>query len=189
SIKRPEYPTYNSKLDDLCYNSHTLIMAFNTAKLQSKTFSRIPEVVNDFPPNLLISMGMTKTMNCFQTEWNEIGRGENTDKQDFHCLQYKRVGQEKKILIEDIRKLKTHSAPTYDPALKQMNEKYNAGLKQKFWSAWRVVTSQVGWGQCLRSFQRPQHHQTPSWPTEGRSLCLLRAPSRQPHSASPTPSR
>lgn len=47
-------------------------MAFNTAKLQSKTVSRIPEVVNDFPPNFLISMGMTKTMNCFQTEWNEM---------------------------------------------------------------------------------------------------------------------
>uniref|UniRef100_A0A4W5JUY3 Uncharacterized protein n=1 Tax=Hucho hucho TaxID=62062 RepID=A0A4W5JUY3_9TELE len=58
-FRRPIYFTSN-----LFQYPQTPIRAFNTAKLQSKTVSRIPEVVNDFPPSFLI--------NCFQTEWNEM---------------------------------------------------------------------------------------------------------------------
>ncbi|XP_067108250.1 sperm-associated antigen 16 protein-like [Osmerus mordax] len=49
---------------------------------------------------------------------------------DFHRLQHKRVMQEKTRLIEDIRKLKTHCS-SYEPVLRQMNEKYQVALKEK----------------------------------------------------------
>ncbi|XP_062867884.1 sperm-associated antigen 16 protein [Trichomycterus rosablanca] len=49
---------------------------------------------------------------------------------DFHRLQHKRVVQEKNRLIEDIRRLKKHYA-TYEPALNELNEKYQVALRQK----------------------------------------------------------
>ncbi|KAA0720278.1 Sperm-associated antigen 16 protein [Triplophysa tibetana] len=49
---------------------------------------------------------------------------------DFHRMQHKRVLQEKNRLIEDLRKLKKHHA-SYEPALRQLNEKYQTALKQK----------------------------------------------------------
>lgn len=48
---------------------------------------------------------------------------------DFHRLQHKRVVQEKNRLIEEIRKLKVQ-CDNYEPAVKRMNEKYQAVLKQ-----------------------------------------------------------
>ncbi|XP_030639250.1 sperm-associated antigen 16 protein [Chanos chanos] len=49
---------------------------------------------------------------------------------DFHRLQHKRVVQEKNRLIEDIKRLKKHYA-SFEPALKQLNDKYQMALKQK----------------------------------------------------------
>ncbi|XP_045077327.1 sperm-associated antigen 16 protein-like isoform X2 [Coregonus clupeaformis] len=186
-------------------------MAFTTAKLQSKTVYRIAEVVNDFPRNFLVSMGMDKTLNCFQTEWNEMAhkclfnaedvglvpdvytqkhflsselknaqreRGEYRQTasaagqtlvklrkaRDFH----KRVGQEKKRLIEDIRKLKTHGA-SYDPALKQMNEKYQAALKQKMLVS---LERDKALGQA-HSLDVTLHNTLPSQPPHPTSECSL----------------
>ncbi|XP_071341483.1 sperm-associated antigen 16 protein-like [Trachinotus anak] len=48
---------------------------------------------------------------------------------DFHRLQHKRVVQEKNRLIEEMRKLKVQ-CNSYEPAVKRMNEKYQAVLKQ-----------------------------------------------------------
>ncbi|KAG8009405.1 Sperm-associated antigen 16 protein [Nibea albiflora] len=48
---------------------------------------------------------------------------------DFHRMQHKRVVQEKNRLIEEIRKLKVQ-CNNYEPAVKRMNEKYQAVLKQ-----------------------------------------------------------
>ncbi|TRY98358.1 hypothetical protein DNTS_021785 [Danionella cerebrum] len=49
---------------------------------------------------------------------------------DFHRMQHKRVVQEKNRLIEDLKKLKKHYA-SYEPALKQLNEKYQSAARQK----------------------------------------------------------
>ncbi|XP_051536077.1 sperm-associated antigen 16 protein-like [Myxocyprinus asiaticus] len=49
---------------------------------------------------------------------------------DFHRMQHKRVVQEKNRLVEDIQKLKKHYA-SYEPALRQINEKYQTALRQK----------------------------------------------------------
>uniref|UniRef100_A0A671WH20 Sperm-associated antigen 16 protein n=1 Tax=Sparus aurata TaxID=8175 RepID=A0A671WH20_SPAAU len=48
---------------------------------------------------------------------------------DFHRMQHKRVVQEKNRLIEEMRKLKVQ-CDSYEPAVKRMNEKYHAVLKQ-----------------------------------------------------------
>ncbi|XP_072518337.1 sperm-associated antigen 16 protein [Salminus brasiliensis] len=137
----------------------------------------IPEVVDDFLRNFLVKMGMTRTLDCFQTEWfellhkgtlktDEVGfipdvythnqlldnelknvqRERDSYKQaafqagetivklqkerDFHRLQHKRVVQEKNRLVEDIKRLKRHYA-SYEPALKQLSEKYQTALRQK----------------------------------------------------------
>uniref|UniRef100_A0AAZ3Q6I5 Sperm associated antigen 16 n=1 Tax=Oncorhynchus tshawytscha TaxID=74940 RepID=A0AAZ3Q6I5_ONCTS len=49
---------------------------------------------------------------------------------DFHRLQHKRVVQEKNRLVEDIKRLKKHYG-SYEPALKQLSDKYQVALKQK----------------------------------------------------------
>lgn len=49
---------------------------------------------------------------------------------DFHRLQHKRVVQEKNRLVEDIKRLKKHYA-SYEPALRQLSDKYQVALKQK----------------------------------------------------------
>lgn len=135
-----------------------------------------PEAVDDFLRNFLFHLGMTETLDCFQTEWNEMvqkglvdtGRVgvvpdvytenqrldselKNSQREgdeyrlaarvgaetlarvkkdrDFHRMQHKRVVQEKNRLIEEIRKLKVQ-CDNYEPAVKRMNEKYQAVLKQ-----------------------------------------------------------
>ncbi|XP_036444258.1 sperm-associated antigen 16 protein [Colossoma macropomum] len=139
--------------------------------------THIPEVVDDFLRNFLVKMGMSRTLDCFQTEWfemlqkgklktDEVGfvpdlythnqlldnelknvqRERDSYKQaalqagetivklqkerDFHRLQHKRVVQEKNRLIEDIKRLKKHYA-SYEPALRQLKEKYQTALRQK----------------------------------------------------------
>lgn len=49
---------------------------------------------------------------------------------DFHRLQYKRVAEEKNKLIEDLKQLKKHLG-SYEPALKQLEDKYQTALRQK----------------------------------------------------------
>ncbi|XP_007259622.2 sperm-associated antigen 16 protein [Astyanax mexicanus] len=146
----------------------------NTAK---QPLNHIPEVVDDFLRNFLVKMGMSRTLDCFQTEWfemlhkgklktDEVGfipdvythnqlldnelknvqrerdsykhaafqAGETIIKlqkeRDFHRLQHKRVVQEKNRMVEDIKRLKKHYA-SYEPALRQLNEKYQTALRQK----------------------------------------------------------
>lgn len=142
-----------------------------------QNISHIPEVVDDFLRNFLVKMGMSRTLQSFQTEWYEmIQKGTLKNEQvdfvpdaythnqllhnelktvlserdsykqaafkasetfvtiqkerDFHRLQHRRVAQEKNRLIEDMKRLKLHCA-SYEPELKQLNEKYQATLKQK----------------------------------------------------------
>ncbi|KAJ7996715.1 hypothetical protein DPEC_G00239890 [Dallia pectoralis] len=49
---------------------------------------------------------------------------------NFHRMQHKRVVQEKNRLVEDIKRLKKHYE-SYEPALKQLSDKYQVALKQK----------------------------------------------------------
>ncbi|XP_040915394.1 sperm-associated antigen 16 protein [Toxotes jaculatrix] len=49
---------------------------------------------------------------------------------DFHRLQYQRVAEDKNRLIEDFKQLKTH-LESYEPALRQLDDKYQAALRQK----------------------------------------------------------
>ncbi|TMS07935.1 Sperm-associated antigen 16 protein [Larimichthys crocea] len=49
---------------------------------------------------------------------------------DFHWLQYRRVAENKNRLIEDFKQLKKH-LQSYEPALRQLDDKYQAALRQK----------------------------------------------------------
>ncbi|XP_068430537.1 sperm-associated antigen 16 protein [Clinocottus analis] len=49
---------------------------------------------------------------------------------DFHRLQYRRVAEEKNRLIMDYKQLKKH-LESYEPALKQLEDKYQVTLRQK----------------------------------------------------------
>lgn len=49
---------------------------------------------------------------------------------DFHRLQYRRVAEDKNRLIEDFKQLKKH-LESYQPALRQLDDKYQAALRQK----------------------------------------------------------
>ncbi|XP_053196480.1 sperm-associated antigen 16 protein, partial [Scomber japonicus] len=49
---------------------------------------------------------------------------------DFHRLQYRRAAEDKNQLIEDFKQLKKH-LESYQPALKQLDDKYQAALRQK----------------------------------------------------------
>lgn len=64
---------------------------------------------------------------AFQTEETIV---KLEKERDFHRLQHKRVVQEKNRLIEDVQRLKKHCV-TYEPALKELNEKYQTASRQK----------------------------------------------------------
>ncbi|XP_074547127.1 sperm-associated antigen 16 protein isoform X2 [Halichoeres trimaculatus] len=49
---------------------------------------------------------------------------------DFHRIQYRRLLEEKNRLIEDHKKLRKH-LQSFEPALKQLDDKYQAALSQK----------------------------------------------------------
>ncbi|XP_049460220.1 sperm-associated antigen 16 protein [Epinephelus fuscoguttatus] len=49
---------------------------------------------------------------------------------DFHRLQYQRVAEDKNRLIEDVKQLKKH-LESYKPTLRQLEDKYQAALRQK----------------------------------------------------------
>lgn len=49
---------------------------------------------------------------------------------DFHRLQYRRVAEDKNRLMEDFKQLKKHQE-SYEPALRQLDDKYQAALRQK----------------------------------------------------------
>nr|XP_046231800.1 sperm-associated antigen 16 protein [Scatophagus argus] len=147
-----------------------------------RIITRIPEAVDDFLRNFLRRAGLSRTLNCFETEWyssaqkllaeslpmaatgvffipdalthnqllqselkavrRETGllkqevlvAGESLVRmqreRDFHRLQYRRVAEDKNRLIEDFKQLKTH-LESYEPALRQLDDKYQAALRQK----------------------------------------------------------
>ncbi|XP_068561619.1 sperm-associated antigen 16 protein [Cebidichthys violaceus] len=49
---------------------------------------------------------------------------------DFHRLQYRRVAEEKNRLIKDFKQLRKH-LESYEPALRQLEDKYQAALRHK----------------------------------------------------------
>ncbi|KAM7369388.1 hypothetical protein PAMP_013660 [Pampus punctatissimus] len=49
---------------------------------------------------------------------------------DFHRLQYRRVAEDKNRLVEDYKQLKKH-LESYEPALRLLDDKYQASLRQK----------------------------------------------------------
>jgi len=136
-----------------------------------------PSVVDDFIRNFLIKIGMSRTLDAFNSEWYELQskgklseedvgvvpdiylRNQALDEQvkalrmqlkkmeeitakaqgtwdtfrkerDFHRMHHKRVVQEKKKLIVDIKRLKTHYAG-YEPTLNELRGKYEAAMKEK----------------------------------------------------------
>ncbi|XP_030612734.1 sperm-associated antigen 16 protein-like [Archocentrus centrarchus] len=150
--------------------------AEGSARPRAANSTSKPPALVDFLSNFLFQMGMTETLDCFQTEWSEmmqkglldadalrvtpdvyienqrlenelrtarremeeyrcaasaaagtLGRVQKT--RDFHRMQHKQVVQERNRLIEELRKVKAQ-CNSYEPALKRMNEKYQAVLKQ-----------------------------------------------------------
>uniref|UniRef100_A0A670I5J3 Sperm associated antigen 16 n=1 Tax=Podarcis muralis TaxID=64176 RepID=A0A670I5J3_PODMU len=82
---------------------------------------------------------------------------------DFHRMHHKRVVQEKNRLINDIKRLKTHYA-SYEPLLKQLNEKYEILLREKMLTSLerdRVVGQITGLQATLRSLESGSYIQIP----------------------------
>ncbi|XP_044934651.1 sperm-associated antigen 16 protein isoform X2 [Mustela putorius furo] len=109
--------------------------ATDTQILEQKTVlpskQLIPEVIEDFLCNFLIKMGMTRTLDCFQSECKAREDLLKTQKErDFHRMHHKRIVQEKNKLINDLKGLKLHYA-SYEPALRVLHEKHHTLLKQK----------------------------------------------------------
>ncbi|XP_055036235.2 sperm-associated antigen 16 protein [Misgurnus anguillicaudatus] len=83
---------------------------------------------------------------------------------DFHRMQHKRVVQEKNRLIEDLKKLKKHYA-SYEPALRQLNEKYQTALRQKMLVSLerdRAVSQSQNLDSTLRIAHSSSGSQTPA---------------------------
>ncbi|XP_071072240.1 sperm-associated antigen 16 protein isoform X2 [Dasypus novemcinctus] len=91
----------------------------------------VPEVVEDFLCNFLIKMGMTRTLDCFQSECKARADLLKTQKErDFHRMRHKQVLQERNKLINDLKRLKLHYA-SYEPTLRVLHEKHHTLLKEK----------------------------------------------------------
>ncbi|XP_074168851.1 sperm-associated antigen 16 protein isoform X1 [Rhinolophus sinicus] len=90
-----------------------------------------PEVIEDFLCNFLMRMGMTRTLDCFQSECKAREELLKTQKErDFHRMHHKRTVQEKNKLINDLKGLKLHYA-SYEPTIRVLHEKHHTLLKQK----------------------------------------------------------
>uniref|UniRef100_A0A4W6F5B9 Sperm associated antigen 16 n=1 Tax=Lates calcarifer TaxID=8187 RepID=A0A4W6F5B9_LATCA len=117
-------------------------------------------VVDDFLRNFLRRAGLSRTLNSFEAEWYssaqkhltetlmpETVRGETERlrqellaageslvrtqrERGFHRLQYRQVAEDKNRLIEDLNQLKRH-LESYEPALRQLDDKYQAALRQR----------------------------------------------------------
>ncbi|XP_064308176.1 sperm-associated antigen 16 protein [Phalacrocorax carbo] len=48
------------------------ILALRSVLTSEKSVSEIPEAMDDFFCNFLVRLGMSRTLNCFQTEWYEL---------------------------------------------------------------------------------------------------------------------
>ncbi|KFP76784.1 Sperm-associated antigen 16 protein, partial [Acanthisitta chloris] len=48
------------------------ILGSQSVLTPKKSVSEIPEAVDDFFCNFLVRLGMSRTLNCFQTEWYEL---------------------------------------------------------------------------------------------------------------------
>ncbi|XP_019694188.1 sperm-associated antigen 16 protein isoform X2 [Felis catus] len=109
--------------------------ATDTQILEQKTVlpskQPVPEVIEDFLCNFLIKMGMTRTLDCFQSECKAREDLLKTQKErDFHRMHHKRIVQEKNKLINDLKGLKLHYA-SYEPTIRVLHEKHHTLLKQK----------------------------------------------------------
>uniref|UniRef100_A0A2K6NPC8 Sperm associated antigen 16 n=1 Tax=Rhinopithecus roxellana TaxID=61622 RepID=A0A2K6NPC8_RHIRO len=161
-----------------------------------------PEVIEDFLCNFLIKMGMTRTLDCFQSEWYElIQKGvtelrtvgnvpdvytqimllENENKnlkkdlkhykqaadkaredllkiqkeRDFHRMHHKRIVQEKKKLISDLKGLKLHYA-SYEPTIRVLHEKHHTLLREKMLTSLerdKVVEQISGLQEILKNME------------------------------------
>ncbi|XP_033086281.1 sperm-associated antigen 16 protein isoform X3 [Trachypithecus francoisi] len=180
--------------------------ATDTEILERKTVlpskPAVPEVIEDFLCNFLIKMGMTRTLDCFQSEWYElIQKGvtelrtvgnvpdvytqimllENENKnlkkdlkhykqaadkaredllkiqkeRDFHRMHHKRIVQEKKKLISDLKGLKLHYA-SYEPTIRVLHEKHHTLLKEKMLTSLerdKVVEQISGLQEILKNME------------------------------------
>nr|XP_033715698.1 sperm-associated antigen 16 protein isoform X4 [Tursiops truncatus] len=109
--------------------------ATDTQILEQKTVlsskHAVPEAIEGFLCNFLIKMGMTRTLDCFQSECKAREDLLKTQKErDFHRMHHKRTVQEKDKLINDLKGLKLHYA-SYEPTIRVLYEKHHALLKQK----------------------------------------------------------
>ncbi|XP_057359561.1 sperm-associated antigen 16 protein isoform X2 [Manis pentadactyla] len=109
--------------------------ATDTQILEQKTVlpskHAVPEAIEDFLCNFLIKMGMTRTLDCFQSECKAREDLLKTQKErDFHRMHHKRVVQERNKLINDLKGLKLHYA-SYEPTIRVLHEKHRTLLKQK----------------------------------------------------------
>lgn len=136
-----------------------------------------PSVVDDFIRNFMIKVGMSRSLDSFNTEWFELqAKGKLTEEdigvvpdiylrnqaldeqvkglrgqlskmeeitakaqgtwdkfrkeRDFHRMHHKRVVQEKRKLVADIKKLKNHYEG-YEPTLEALKNKYELAMKEK----------------------------------------------------------
>ncbi|XP_037999277.1 sperm-associated antigen 16 protein isoform X2 [Motacilla alba alba] len=117
------------------------IMDFLSLLTSERSVSDLPQAMDDFFCNFLVRMGMSRTLDCFQTEWYErIEKGElSVDEAGLVPDVYTRNEQletENVSLKKDLEsyrqsvKLKAHYA-SYEPMLKQLSEKYQNSLTQK----------------------------------------------------------
>ncbi|XP_035187661.1 sperm-associated antigen 16 protein isoform X3 [Oxyura jamaicensis] len=140
------------------------ILALQSVLTSEKSVSEIPEAMDDFFCNFLVRLGMSRTLDCFQTECKAKEAFLKMQKErDFHRMHHKRVVQEKNRLICDIKRLKAHYA-SYEPVLKQLTEKYQTTLRQKMLTSLerdRAVEQVTGLQATLRNLESGYAVQSP----------------------------
>ncbi|KAM6977642.1 sperm-associated antigen 16 protein [Aplochiton taeniatus] len=114
-----------------CFQTEWSEMAYKGV-LKSDQVGLVPEV---YTQNQLLDNELKNTLReRDQYKHTASAAGDTLAKlqkaRDFHRLRHMRVVQEKNKVIEDIRKLKLQAGAN-EPILKQINDKYQAVLKQK----------------------------------------------------------
>ncbi|XP_064015047.1 sperm-associated antigen 16 protein isoform X2 [Pogoniulus pusillus] len=142
------------------------ILALQSVLTSDKSVSEIPGTTDDFFCNFLVRMGMSRTLDCFQTEWYELVERGVVKVEDAGLVpsvytRNQQLEDENMQLRKDLEnyklaaKLKAHCA-SYEPLLKQLTEKYQTILRQKTLTSLerdRAVEQLTGLQAKLQNFE------------------------------------
>ncbi|KFO93512.1 Sperm-associated antigen 16 protein, partial [Buceros rhinoceros silvestris] len=104
------------------------ILALRPILTSEKSVSEIPETMDDFICNFLVRLGMSRTLDCFQTEWYEliqrgVFRAKDAGLVPTVCTRNQQLEEENMLLRKDLENYKLAANKAKEAFLKMQKER------------------------------------------------------------------